>query len=221
MSARPAVPRLHVLTDEVLQSRFRHADLAAAAWAGGADAVQLRDKSGDAARRLAAARAVALVRRAFPGRCFVVNDDPELAVAVDADGVHLGPEDPAPRAARRLVGPRRLVGVSAGTPEEARQAEEDGADYLGVGPVYGSTSKGDAGAALGLEGFARVVHATRLPVIAIGSLTAERVAEVMSRDAHGVAVLSAVCLAGDPEAATREIARALSRALAERGLAAP
>lgn len=211
------VPRLLALTDERLQTRFRHDDLAAAAWDGGADGVQLRDKTRDAERRLAVARRLRSLRGNGPGRCFLVNDDPHLAAEADADGVHVGPEDATPRAARAVVGAGRLVGYSAGTPDEARFAEAEGADYLGVGPVFGSASKVDAGPALGLAEFRRIVDATRLPVIAIGSITPERIDAVLEHGGYGVAILSAFVLAADPAAAVRLAAEAMRAALAARG----
>lgn len=214
---RVAVPRLLALTDEILQSRFGHDELADAAWAAGADGVQLRDKTSDPARRLELARRLAARRRGLPGRSFFVNDDPRLAVEADADGVHVGPEDAPPAEARAVVGTERLVGFSAGTCEEARSGAAGGADYLGVGPVFGSTSKADAGPALGLAELSRIAAATDLPVIAIGSITPERIASVLAHGAFGVAVLSAYALAPDPEAAMREAAEALRDALQASG----
>ena len=214
---RLEIPRLWALTDETLQSRFRHDELAVAAWRGGADAVQLRDKIGDAVRRRATARRLAALRREFEHARLFLNDDPELAAAVEADGVHVGPEDPPPSVARAWVGRERLVGYSAGSVEEAEWAEREGVDYLGVGPVYGSRSKSDAGLPLGLPGLARIVQATRLPVIAIGSVTVERIEEILEQGAHGVALLSAYCLADDPGAIVERAAETLRRALERRG----
>ena len=218
MPKPPPLPRLHVVTDVTLQRRWSHLDLARAAVAGRADAVQFRDKRTDAAARLESAALVVRESRRLGGRiAVIINDDPEMAASTAADGVHLGPEDATPSEARKLVGERSWIGFSAASVAEARWAEEEGADYLGVGAVYGSHSKSDAGAAIGVGLLTDIVVATRLPVIAIGSITADRVAEVMASGAHGVAVLSAVCLAEDPAAATLAIARALDAALHSRG----
>jgi thiamine-phosphate diphosphorylase len=219
MRDRPPVPRLIVLTDASPPSLHAPEDLARAAWSAGADAVEWRDKSASPALRRAVAERLVALRQDFPGRLLLVNDDPALAARVGADGVHVGPDDPTPRQARARVGAHRLVGFSAGTPEEAAWAEEQGADYLGVGPVYATGSKPDAGGAIGLAGLARVLSATRLPVIAIGGVTAGRVGGIVTQGAHGVAVLSALTRAADPEAATRELAQALARALSARGVA--
>jgi thiamine-phosphate pyrophosphorylase len=213
------LPRLMVLTDMEIQTRWSHENLARAAFAGGADAVQLRDKRADHSTRLATARRLVSLAAGFgPGRHLFVNDDPELALEAEAAGVHVGPDDPSPEEARRIVGENRWVGFSAGTAAEARWAEEAGADYLGVGAVFGSQTKRDAGDPIGLDGLRKVVESTRLPVIAIGSITAGDVPGILACGAHGVAVISAVCLADDPERATAELARELERGLAAGGL---
>jgi thiamine-phosphate pyrophosphorylase len=212
------LPRLLVLTDMEIQNRWDHLAIARAAFVGGADGVQLRDKRSAPTEREGIARDLLSLAREFgPGHHLFINDDPALARRVDAAGVHVGPDDPSPEEARRIVGEGKWVGFSAGTPDEARWAERIGADYLGVGAVFGSQTKGDAGAPIGLEGLAAVSAATRLPVIAIGSVTAERVAELIDCGAHGIAVISAVCLAAEPQAATRRLADELSHALSARG----
>jgi thiamine-phosphate pyrophosphorylase len=202
-----------------IQTRWDHAHLARAAFAGGADAVQFRDKRGEDTIRLQTARSlVALAGEFGPGHHLFVNDDPELAARANAAGVHVGPDDPSPEEARLVVGANRWVGFSAGTAAEARWAEESGADYLGVGAVFGSQTKLDAGSPIGLSGLRAVIQSTRLPVIAIGSITAQEVPEIIACGAHGVAVISAVCLADDPIAATRALARELAGSLASRGI---
>ena len=208
-----AVGVLHVLTDTVLQQRYSHEDLARLAVAGGADTIQYRRKTGSTREMIEEAKAVLAVCRAR-GVPLIVNDRVDVAVAAGADGVHLGQEDFPVRLARELLGPDRTIGVSGGTLEEARQGAEDGADYVGFGPIYATGSKADARQPRGLEALSHVTSQVSLPVIAIGGVGVETAAEVVAAGAYGIAVISAVCCAGDPGAATRELAQ---RVRGERG----
>lgn len=141
----------------------------------------------------------------------IVNDRLDVALALDAEGVHVGQDDmPAPMA-RTLIGPHRILGVSAGTVEEARRAEEQGADYLGVGDVFGTPSKPDAGEPIGVEGLRRIAEAVTIPVVGIGGITVENVALVINAGAAGVAVISAVVGGSDPAAAARQLIEAIRR----------
>jgi hydroxymethylpyrimidine kinase/phosphomethylpyrimidine kinase/thiamine-phosphate diphosphorylase len=210
-SARASVGRLHVLTDEVLQSRFSHVELARLAAVGGADVVQYRDK-----RPMTTRERVVIateIRRAIESTraILVVDDHVDVAVAASAQAVHLGRDDLHPSHARRLLGPHVLVGGTANDLAEARSVAETPIDYLGVGPVFGTRSKSRPAAALGLERLAEIVRAVDKPVIAIGSINRERVASVLATGAHGVAVLSDVVTAEDPSAATRALRRAIER----------
>lgn len=123
------------------------------------------------------------------GTTFIVNDDIDLALVVRAHGVHLGQEDFPVKDARRILGAKMLIGCSAHTLDQAKAAEADGADYLGVGPIYESTTK-MARAALGCEKLGEICGAVRIPVYAIGGITVERCAEVLAAGARGVAVAS-------------------------------
>jgi thiamine-phosphate pyrophosphorylase len=201
--------RLHVVTDATLQDRHDHVALARLAAAGGADAVQLREKRPWTTRALVeTARAVAAAL-AGSGTRLVVNDRVDVAAAAGAAGVHLGRDDLEVAVARRLLGPEILVGGTANSLEEARRVADAGVDYLGAGPVFGTTSKARPAPPLGLDGLRAIVRAVRCPVIAIGRITAERVPAVLEAGVHGVAVLSAVVCAPDPASATREIRRAM------------
>lgn len=212
MSAAGSVGRLHVITDETLQSRFSHAELAGLAARGGADVVQLREKRPmDAAERLALAEAVRSALDGQPTR-WLVNDHVEIALRAGAHGVHLGPRDLSPVAARRRLGPSAWIGATANDLETARRLDDEPIDYLGVGPVFGTTSKVNPAPVLGLAGLAAIVATVRHPVIAIGGITPERVAEVLDAGAHGVAVLSAVVSFADPAERTAAFAAALARA---------
>jgi len=201
--------QLHVLTDPGLSRGRSHAAIARAALAGGADVVQLRDKTLSPAALTKVARALRdIVREA--GGTFVVNDRLDVALEVGADGLHLGPDDlPVSVVRPRWEG---LLGASARTEERALLLRDEGADYLGVGPVFGTSTKADAPGAIGLEGLARIVAVVDLPVIGIGGIDATNAAEVIRAGAAGVAVISSVVGAPDPEAAVRELRRAIDDA---------
>ncbi len=144
----------------------------------------------------------------------VVNDRVDVALAGGADGVHLGQDDLPAAAARALLGPDPLLGVSAATAEEAAAAERDGADYLGVGAIYATSTKADAGAPVGLARIGAVRRASALPIVAIGGITLDNAAATIRAGAAGVAVITAVTLADDMVAATRRLRDSVDAALA-------
>ncbi len=170
---------------------------------GGARIVQYRVKRGidftHARNMLAAAREW--------GALFIVNDDWRAAETLDADGVHLGPGDARADeiAAIRAALPHRLIGVSCGTPKEARAAEEAGADYAGVGAVYATQSKADAGEPIGIAGLLRVAGATCVPVAAIGGIGFANLAEIRRAGVAMAAVISAIAASDDPRTATARL----------------
>jgi thiamine-phosphate pyrophosphorylase len=198
------IGRLHVLTDSELQSRWSHFDLARAALDGGAETIQYRRKHGPTRLMLKEAITIREVcrRRKVP---LVVNDRVDVALFADADGVHLGQEDLPIALARDLLGPRRIIGGSADLADEAGAWHREGVDYVGIGPIFVTTSKRDAGPVLGISGLARAVRTASIPLIAIGGITAENLAEVLATGVHGVAVLGAVCLAADPAVAVAKL----------------
>jgi thiamine-phosphate diphosphorylase len=185
-----------------------HAEVAAAALKGGATVVQLRDKRLEGGELLRLAREIrGRAHRILPRSPLVlVNDRADVAAAAEVSGVHLGQMDLPPLEARLAVGWNACVGVSVESVAQARAAEGAGADYLGVGDIYGTRSKADAGAPVGLDHLARIRAVTRLPIVAIGGVTPERVEEVVAAGADAVAVISAVVDAPDMEAAARELA---------------
>jgi thiamine-phosphate pyrophosphorylase len=193
------IGRLHVLTDSELQSRWSQLDLARAALDGGAETIQYRRKRGPTSLMLKEAIALREACRRWKVP-LVVNDRVDVALFADADGVHLGNEDLPIALARDLLGPTRIIGGSSDHADEAGARHRDGADYAGIGPIFVTTSKPDTGPVLGLAGLARAVRATDLPLIAIGGITEENLAEVLATGVHGVAVLGAVCLSDDPAA---------------------
>ena len=171
-------------------------------------AFQLRDKEASPRDLLARARRLRRIT-ARHGALLIVNDRLDVALAAGADGVHLGPEDLPVAAARRVVPDGFLLGHSTDDPGLARQAEADGADYLGCGTVFPTTSKEDAGAIIGVGALAAVACSVRLPVLAIGGVTAERTRLLGGSGGAGVAVISAVMAAPDPADAARRLIRAM------------
>ena len=198
--------RLIVVTDPECGAGRSVADVARAALRGGAPAIQLRMKDASAREMADVARALLGETRAA-GALLFINDRVDVALAVGADGTHVGQDDLPVAAARRIAPPGFLLGVSAETVELARAAERDGADYAGVGPVYATGSKSDAGDAVGTERIAQVAAAVRIPVIGIGGITIANAPPVLHAGAAGVAVISAVMRAADPEAAVRALLR--------------
>jgi thiamine-phosphate pyrophosphorylase len=177
---------------------------------GGARVVQLRMKRTPMREALAAAReVVAACRRA--GAVCLVNDRVDLALLSGAHGVHVGDEDLPPEAARQLLGPEGLVGVTVRDVAGARAAREAGADYVGLGPVFGTTTKQVAAPVLGLEGFAAVVRESPLPVVGIGGVKLENIAQLAATGAHGGAVASDVLLAEDLAERVRRLSAAFDR----------
>jgi len=204
---------LHVLADD--DPRWRHDPLrqARAACQGGAHVVQLRVKHRSDAAALEMARAIRQMTREA-GLSFVVNDRFDLALLAEADGVHLGQEDLPPERLPARARARLLVGRSTHDPAELRRALEEGVDYVGFGPVFGTASKQSPHPPRGLPALSRAVEEVApLPLVAIGGLCVEKLPAVREAGAAGAAVISAVAGAADPEAATR----ALVAAWAERG----
>ena len=200
------IGRLHVLTD----ARGGPAALEAvsAAVAAGAPVVQVRQKDcTDRALYDFAARVVEIC--ATYGAACIVNDRVDVALAVGAAGTHLGADDLPVAAVRRVAGPWHLVGGTARDPQQARQLVAAGADYLGVGPAYATTTKSGLPDPIGPTGVAAVAGAVGVPVIAIGGVTAGRVGELRAAGAWGVAVVGAVSGASDPAAATRRLLQKL------------
>ncbi|MBA2508887.1 MAG: thiamine phosphate synthase [Nocardioidaceae bacterium] len=203
---RTGFGRLHVLTD----ARGGRDALAvvAAAVAAGAPVVQVRAKGcTDRVLYEFARRVVELCTAA--GAACIVNDRADVALAVDAMGTHLGNEDLPIAAVRRIAGPGHLIGGTARDPAGAAALVTAGADYLGVGPAYLTTTKAGLPAPLGPAGVAAVARAVDVPVIAIGGVTAQRAPELLAAGACGVAVVTAISEAVDPADATRTLLRLL------------
>jgi len=207
-ASEDVVGRLHVLTDFHLQQRHPHAELARMAIRGGADSIQFRQKHGGIQNVLIEARKVAQVCRdaSIP---LIVDDRVDVMQAVDAAGVHLGQQDFPVDEARALLGPDATIGATATKTHQVVEAYERGADYVGFGPVFPTTSKRNPQSVKGPEGVREAGEAVPIPIIAIGGITHDRVRPALEAGAHGVAVLSAVCTAKNPERATARFRAAI------------
>jgi thiamine-phosphate pyrophosphorylase len=203
----PPIGRLHLITD----TRPGRDALAVvvAALAAGADTVQVRvpDDATDRTAYEFTTRVLELCRAG--GVTCLVNDRLHVAVAAGADGGHVGADDLPVPAARRVLGPYAILGATARDPDTARQAVSDGANYLGVGPAFATSTKDGLPDPIGPAGIAAVAGAVSVPVIAIGGVTAGRVAVLNDAGAHGIAVVGAVSEAADPASATADLRRAL------------
>ena len=210
-------PSLYVILDRTASRGRDLEEILDATIAGGCRMIQLREKEWPTGRLLPLAERLRdRCRRS--GVTFIVNDRVDLAVAVDADGVHLGQDDLPPRVARPLLRPGMLLGRSTHSVAQARQAQVDGADYIAVGSMFPTQTKPDF-ELVGPELLRAVRPETRALLVGIGGITRENVAQVIHAGADGVAVISGVCGAVDPAAATREFLAAIraERDLTRRG----
>ena len=203
MKVLPQQLRLYAVTDSRRLRGRTLLDTVAAALDGGATFVQLREKELSPAALLEEARALAKLchARHVP---FVVDDNVEVALAAGADGVHVGQSDMAARRARALLGPDKILGVSAHNAAEALAAQTDGADYLGCGAAFVTGTKLDAHPVTA-ETMRAVTAAVHIPVVAIGGIEESNILQLQGRGLAGVAVVSAIFAAQDPEAASRRL----------------
>lgn len=215
MSARKQIPRLQVITDEEIQDRHSHAEIARQALRGGADAVQFREKRPWTTRELMEVAAQILDEARHHDALLIVDDRVDVARSIGATAVHLGRNDLDVPTARAILGSDAIIGGTANSFEEAEHVWQADIDYIGVGPIYGTRTKRNPAPEMGLETLARICEACPVPVVAIGSITAERIPEVIAAGAHGVAVVSAVVAAEEIEAATRQCVEAIESALGE------
>ncbi len=203
--------RLYLITD---RRQVAGGDLPAAverALGGGAEAVQLREKDLPARRLYDLARELRALTSRY-GAKLLINGRVDVALAAGADGVHLGVGSIPPGEARRLLGPRALIGCSTHSAAEAAEAESGGADFVTFGPVYATPSKAAYGPPVGVDALRRVCAAARLPVFALGGIGPRNVGEVVAAGACGVAAISAVFAAKDPGEATGDFGRRLAEA---------
>ena len=214
--------RLYALVDPHRAGAFALDDLAHRVASGGATLIQLRDKESDTRAFIAQARAVKAKLRGL-GAPLLINDRVDVALASEADGVHLGQNDMTPQDARRLLGPRAIIGLTVRSLAEAQAAPVEFIDYVAIGGVFATTSKDNPDPPVGLEGFNAIAAAVRrrapeMPIAAIAGIDHTNAADVIAAGADGVAVSSALSLAPDPAAAARELRAIVDRALAARGI---
>ena len=200
---------LYLCTDQGYLGSRNFAEIMEEAIAGGVTMLQIREKNActrEFFEMACIARNITKARR-IP---LVINDRLDVALAVEADGLHIGQSDLPLQAARKIAGGKLFIGVSAGTVEDALAAEKDGADYLGAGAVFPTGSKDDVGDAIGLEGLARICAAVKIPVIGIGGIGLANAADVIKSGAAGIAVISAILAQKDIKAASETLKAQIS-----------
>jgi len=207
---------LCVITDSRQGSGRDHLEIARAALVGGAEMIQLRDKTGSLRELLPQACAIRLLCRSH-GALFIVNDRLDLALAAEADGAHVGQEDLPAVEARRLLGPNRILGVSTHSVDQALAAREAGADYIGFGPMFPTGTKQTGYSPRGPAILREVRNAVSFPILAIGGITLENVGVVIAAGATAPAVISAVVGAADIAAAAAALRQRVLAAKASRG----
>ncbi len=212
--------RLYALVDPAVAGGRRLVDLAGLI-AGSATLVQLRDKRGSTRAMVEEARALRGVLESA-GVPLLINDRVDIALAAEADGVHIGQDDMAPADARLLLGRTAIIGLSLSTVQQAQAAPLELLDYVAIGGVYGTTSKDNTSTPVGISGLRAIVQAVRarkaqFPICAISGINAGNAAEVIAAGADGVAVISALSLAGDPAQAAQNLRAVVDGALERRG----
>jgi len=199
---------LHVLTDRVFAYPRQLFEVINLVLSGGASVIQLRDKTASFEEMFSLGKQLKeLTADQIP---LIINDRIDVALALDASGVHIGQKDIPAKEARKRIGHKMILGVSTSSTEQAIKAQDDGADYLGVGPIFPTMSKMDTDPAIGLSGLKKIKESVKIPVIAIGGISMANASEVMDI-ADGIAVISAVLKASDPEKAVRDLIQILKK----------
>lgn len=201
---------LYLVTDRALSRGRTTCEVVRAAVTGGVTVVQLREKHCTTREFVDEARLLVEMLRGT-GVPLIINDRLDVALAVGADGLHLGQNDMRIADARRIAGPGMVIGVSAESLDDALRAEEEGADYIGVSPVFATNTKKDTAEPLGLVGIRMIKERVRLPLVGIGGINIDNAAQVMAAGADGVAVVSAIVAALCPESATAALKKRISR----------
>jgi thiamine-phosphate pyrophosphorylase len=204
---------LYLVTDRMLCGQRTVEEVVFMALQGGATCIQLREKDASTRDFVEEAQRVKAVMAPFRA-LLIINDRIDVALAVGADGVHIGQQDMPCKIARKLMGPRALIGLSVETWADVERAATLDADYLGVSPVFETPTKTDTKGYWGLEGLRRIRTATRLPLVAIGGLNITNAADVIRAGADSIAVVSAICAADDPYQAARELSAIIGESLA-------
>jgi len=201
---------LMLVTDRSLSRAKSVVEVVEAAVKGGVTVVQLREKEASVREFIEIGRRLLEILR--PRRVpLLINDRVDVALAVPADGVHLGQSDMPPADARRLLGPKAVIGLTVETMAQAGPADREDVDYLGVSPIFPTPTKTDTGPAWGVEGLWRLRPLVRKPLVAIGGVNETNAARILEAGADGIAVVSAICAAPDPEAAARRLREIVER----------
>lgn len=196
--------KLYLVTDRNLSLGRSLEEVVCEAVAGGVTIVQLREKDAATGEFVELARRLMAILKPL-GVPLIINDRVDVALAVDADGVHIGQSDMSYADARRLLGPDKIIGLSVENFEDLEAANELDVDYIGISPVYGTPTKTDTAEPFGLEGLRKAVQMSVHPTVAIGGMNASTVQDVMAAGTDGVAVVSAICSAPSPRAAAAEL----------------
>jgi thiamine-phosphate pyrophosphorylase len=206
---------LYLVTDRGLCGARSLEEVVRAALKGGATCVQLREKDVTTRFFLEEAGRLKKILSDF-GAPLIINDRLDVAQAIGADGVHIGQDDMPYETARRLMGPKAIIGLSVESWEDVERARDLDVDYLGVSPIFETLTKTDTKGSWGLEGLARIRAYTRLPLVAIGGLNASNAEAAVLAGADSIAVVSAICAAADPLKASHDLLGIIRSAMAKR-----
>jgi thiamine-phosphate pyrophosphorylase len=207
---------LYLVTDRSLSKGRTNREIVEAAVAGGVTCVQLREKHCGTREFIHEALALRPLLRDH-NIPLIINDRLDVALAVAADGVHLGQSDMPIAMARKIAGRSLLIGISAESADDALKAEQEGADYIGISPVFSTPTKIDAAPPLGLGGVSKIGGLVDIPLVGIGGINLDNAASVIGAGADGVAVVSAIVSAEDPTAATSMLKTLVEQALSKKG----
>lgn len=206
---------LYLVTDRSLSKGRPTAEIVAAAVAGGVSCIQLREKSCGTREFLNEALALQplLKSRNIP---LIINDRLDIALAIEADGVHLGQSDMPIGMARKIAGDSLIIGISAESVDDALRAEQEGADYIGISPVFSTPTKTDIAPPLGLEGVRQIRALVDIPLVGIGGINSDNAESVLAAGADGIAVVSAIVSAADPAGAAKKLKTLIDQVLAQK-----
>jgi len=202
--------KLYLITDRK-QTRMPLPDAVRLALKGGVRAIQLREKDLPVRELLRLAQEIRILTREFHAKLFI-NDRVDIAVAVDADGVHLGHQSMPPEAVRTIVGKKMLIGVSTHNIKEAQSAETGGADFITYGPVYLTPSKAALGSPVGPDSLKHVVNNVNMPVFGLGGIKSGNICQILGSGAHGISMISEIFASDDIESKARVIMAIVNKA---------
>lgn len=199
---------LYLVTDRSFLKGRKLTDLVEDAIKGGVTLVQVREKDISTREFCKIALEVKAVTDKYKVP-LIINDRIDIVQAIDADGVHLGQDDMPLKVARKILGSEKIIGISAGNVEEAKEAERDGADYVGIGAIFFTGSKKDIDTPIGIEGLQEIVDSISIPSVAIGGVNKSNAAEIMKTGTNGLSVISAILNNEDIRAAAEELKRSI------------